>query len=122
MMNAVSDVAAARVTSNGSCEHEGVRNVCQADEVHKPSSAPTLDSVPCSPGCLHASSVLPGYPTLVVTFFDYLPRTLAHVNAVLADAIRACSTRLYWGGGGFKVGDVAPECLGAPRARCGRFG
>ena len=54
---------------------------------YKPSSAATLDSVPCSPGCLQASSVLPGYPTLVVTFFDYLPRTLAHMNAVLPSAL-----------------------------------
>ena len=33
IMNAVSDIAAARLTSTGGCRHKGARNVCKADEV-----------------------------------------------------------------------------------------
>ena len=85
IMNSMSAVAAVRTMSTSSCKDKKgaqILTVC----ARMRSSAPPLERMPCSLVCHHASSVLAGYPTLVVTFFDYQPRTLAHLNTVLPGA------------------------------------
>ena len=56
---------------------------------YEPSSAGLLERMPCLLVCHHASSVLPGCPTLMGarnSIFAHQPCTLAHLSAVLPGA------------------------------------
>ena len=82
---------------------------------YEPSSAGTLERMPCSPALHHAPSVLADYPTLIPTFFGDQPRTLAHANAVLPGALSGGGTRRRHGGGGSSARAAVPERGGARR-------
>ena len=66
MIKIVSDVSAAHTRSTRSCWHVKLSLTFVSWMRHEPSFATTLEWVPCSPACSLASSVLHGYPSLVV--------------------------------------------------------
>ena len=114
IMNTVSAVSAAQTTSTSSYEDEKGAQSLKVRSCMRTLSA-VNDSTQCSLACRHACRVLPGCPTLIVTFFDYQSRTTGPAVPMLADAIGACRTLRPCGQGGYKARAAARECLGALR-------
>ena len=113
MMNTVSAVGAVQTTSASSCEDEKGAQSLKVRACMRTLSA-VNDSMRCSLACRHACRVMPGCPTLMVTFFDHQSRTTGPAVPMLADAIGACRTLRPCGQGGYKARAAARECLGAP--------
>ena len=111
MMNTVSAVGAVQTTSASSCEDEKGAQSWKVRACMRTLSA-VIDSTQCSLACRHACRVLPGCPTLRVTFFDTQSRTTGPAVPMLADTIGACSTHLRGGEGGSKARVAAPEYTG----------
>ena len=86
MMNTVSAVVAVQTTSARSCEDKKGAQSLKVRACMRTLSA-VNDSTQCSLACRHACRMLPGCPTLIVTFFDYQSRTTGPAVPVLADAI-----------------------------------
>ena len=113
MMNTVSAVGAAQTTSASSCEDEKGAQSWKVRACMRTLSA-VNDSTQCSLTCHHACRVLPGCPTLIVTFFDYQSRTTGPAVPMLADAIGACRTLRPCGQGGRRARAVERERVGVP--------
>ena len=113
IMNSMAVVAAARTTCTSSCEVEKGAQALKVCSRMRPFAA-AFRLMAGAPMRCHVCRGFLGCPTLIVTFFDYQPRTLAHVNPVLADAIGGCSTRPRGGEGGSRTRTAAPERIGAP--------
>ena len=63
IMNTVSVVVAARMTSTSSCKHEKGAQSLKVRACTRTMS-PRLDLMPCLPACHHGHPWLPGYPAL----------------------------------------------------------
>ena len=90
-MNIVSAVTAARTTSTGSWEDEKGAQSLKVRACMRTVSA-TVHLLVCSPACCHACRALAGYPTLIVTFFDYESRTTRQAAGKLAERLRRVRT------------------------------
>ena len=85
-MNKVSVVTAAHSTSTSGCEDEKGARSLKVRACMRTLSPPN-DSAMCSLACQRGCLWLTGYPTLVVTFLTTCRAPLAHLNAVLPDAV-----------------------------------
>ena len=112
IMSYVSAVAAARTTSTSSWKHEKGAQIPNASSCMRTVSA-RVRSLICSPACHHACRALAGYPTLIVTFFDYESRTTRQAAGKLAERLRRVQTLGPCGQGGASAREAAQECLGA---------
>ena len=79
-----------------------------------------LDTMACSLVCLRGCPWLAGFPTLIVTFFDYQSRTTREAASELVERSRGVRTLRPCGEGGPSAREAAPERLGARLWRCGR--
>ena len=86
MMNTVSAVGAVQTTSASSCEDEKGAQSLKVRACMRTLSA-VNDSMRCSLACRHACRVLPGCPTLIVTFFDYQSRTTREAASELTQPL-----------------------------------
>ena len=113
VMNTVSAVGAVQTTSASSCEDEKGAQSLKVRACMRTLSA-VNDSTRCSLACRHACRVLPGCPTLRVTFFDTQSRTTGPAVPMLADAIGSCRTLRPCGQGGPRARAVDRERVGVP--------
>jgi hypothetical protein len=88
---------------------------------YEPTLSATLERMPCSPARHRAPSWLAGCSTSIVTFLTITPAPLAHLNGVLACALRRGRTRRSCGQGGSSARAAVPECLGALLWRYGHI-
>ena len=112
MMNSMSVTAAAQTTSASSCEDEKGAQSWKVRASMRTLSAAN-DSTLCSLACRHACHLLPGCPTLVVTFFDYQSCTTRQAAGKLAERLRRVRPLGPCGQGGGSAREAAPECLRA---------
>ena len=105
-------VTAAHTISTSSWKHEKGAQIPNASSCMRTVSA-RVRSLICSPACHHACRALAGYPTLIVTFFDYESRTTRQAAGKLAERLRRVRTLGPCGQGGASAREAAQECLGA---------
>jgi len=105
-------VTAAHTISTSSWKHEKGAQIPNASSCMRTVSA-RVRSLICSPACHHACRALAGYPTLIVTFFDYESRTTRQAAGKLAERLRRVRTLGPCGQGGASAREAAQECVGA---------